>query len=68
METDDREPAARGQDRQNCREGTSEFLELLVDVNPYSLKAACGRMLAFLASADGAGDELGEFERGAQRP
>src|SRR5690606_220904 len=43
------------------------FLELLIDVNPYSLKAACGRMLAFFASADGVGDELGEFERGAQR-
>src|SRR5690606_3071804 len=68
MEADDGKPPTGSQDFQNCREGASEFLEFLVDVNPYSLKAACGRMLAFLASADGAGDELGEFERGAQRP
>src|SRR5690606_36991999 len=68
MEADDGKPPTGSQDFQNCREGASEFLEFLVDVNPYSLKAACGRMLAFLASADGAGDELGELERGAQRP
>src|SRR5690606_1493501 len=68
MEADDGQAPARSQNGQNCREGASEFLELLVDVNPYSLKAACGRMLAFFASADGVGDELGEFERGAQRP
>src|SRR5690606_30194395 len=42
--------------------------ELLIEVNPYSLKAASGRVLTLFARTDDTGDELGEVERCAQRP
>src|SRR5690606_19656229 len=68
MEADHRQTPSRRQNLQDCRAGERELLEFLIEVNPYSLKGASGRMLALFARTDDTGDELGEVERCAQRP
>src|SRR5690606_19402461 len=68
MKTDHRQTPSRREYFQDCREGERELLELLIEVNPYSLKGASGRMLALFARTDDTGDELGKVERCTQRP
>src|SRR5690625_605376 len=68
MKTDNSQPPTCRKPLQSCREGVRELLELLVDVNPYSLKGTCCRVLTLLARTDDTGDELGEIVRGTQRP
>jgi len=68
MKADHRQPPARCQQHQSCRDGVAKLLQLLVEVNPYSLKGACGRVLARLARGDSVCDKLGKIQRGRDGP
>src|SRR5690606_41361936 len=68
MEADHRQTPSRRQYSQNCLEGARALLEFLIEVNPYSLKAARGRVLPLFARADDTGDELRETARCSKRP
>src|SRR5690606_1465162 len=50
------------------RERIRELRKLTIDVNPYSLKGAGGRMLTLLARPDDARHEFGKFACGLDGP
>src|SRR5690606_29793171 len=64
MKADHGKSPLRRQQVQSGRERTREFLKLTIDVNPYSLKGASGRVLPLLARPDDARHEFGKLSGG----
>ena len=67
MKADDREPSSRSECIDGAGEPLLELAELVVDVHAQRLESACRRVLARLARADGAGDDLGQLARARER-